>query len=425
MYEYSANGSLDSYLKDEGMSARFSATTRLWIMYRVARAVHFLHAVRCYVEGRSWKVFHGDINSANICLSEDYIPLLIDCGLAKLVEDEHNALALEPTKQSGSTEGPAIGTIGYMCPEYTTKKANQNECHYMPTHDMYSIGIVMAELILGQLKGDPTHVFETYVLNGKLPIVDVWKQLAHDADDKVTWNAGALELVCKIAIGCITPSSEGRLSAGVLLPLLFRAITINDGNIDDVQAEDIDDVIAKFIAITSGRGYSSIARNAGKSYVVHDEDIDDILTELSAMIPGNSNSANNVNVGRTHVVQGEYMDNLIVMVRAIKSGIGSSDPNSAGHGRSCSVCNESAPVVKCRGESHPLCAVCIDDAVVHAPASATVDFRLPCPTDGCSSQPFTFKDLYKHIDGDVWIFHLTKQDEQGFNEVMELQMNVK
>jgi hypothetical protein len=135
-----------------------------------------------------------------------------------------------------------------MRPEYTTKKADQNESDLIPAHHMHSIGVVLAELIVGQLNGDPTDVFEAYVLHGKSPIVDGWKRLERDADDKVTWNVGALELVCKIAIGCMTPSSDGRLSADVLLPLLFRAITMNDGISDDAQAEDIDDVIAKFSA---------------------------------------------------------------------------------------------------------------------------------------------------------------------------------
>ncbi len=417
MHEYAANGSLDGFLKDEGMRARLSASTRVSIMHQVATAVHFLHAIRCMVEGTSWKVFHGDIKSANICLTAGCTPKLVDCGLSKLIEDEHNALALEPTKQSGSTEGPAIGTGGYMSPEYTLKKADQNESDYIPANDMYSSGVIMAELIIGRLDGDPNNVVETYVLNGKSPMVDGWKRLERDADDKVTWNAGALELVCKIAIRCMTPSSDGRLSAGVLLPLLFRAMTMNDGINDDGQSEDIDDVIAKFSAIKSGRGTSAIARRGRKSYVVHDECIDYILTKLSVIKSVYDNSDSTTNDGQSYAVEREYVDRLMDMVKAIKTGEGSSDPDGAGDGRSCSVCNKPAPVVKCRGESHPLCAACIEDAVVHAPASTTVDFQLPCLIDGCSSQPFAFKDLKRHINSDVWIIHLMKRDERGYNDV--------
>jgi hypothetical protein len=107
----------------------------------------------------------------------------------------------------------------------------------------------------------------------------------------------------------------------------------------------------------------------------------------------NDNSDSTTNDGQSYAVKREYVDRLIDMVKAIKTGKWSSDPDGAGDGRSCSVCNESSLFVKCRGESHPLCADCVNDAVVHAPASTTVDFQLACLIDGCSSQPFAFKDL--------------------------------
>ncbi len=52
VYEYAANGSLESFLNDEGMSARLPAAMRLSIMYDVARTVHFLNT-----DGAGYKVF--------------------------------------------------------------------------------------------------------------------------------------------------------------------------------------------------------------------------------------------------------------------------------------------------------------------------------------------------------------------------------
>ncbi len=234
-------------------------------MYEVARAVHFLHT-----GGAGFKVFHRDIKSANIYLTEDFTPRLTDCGLAKFVEDEHNAFPSETTQQTGVTEGPAIGTTWYMCPEYTSKKAHQIECDYVSAYDVYSFGVVMAELILGRLNdGNPTNIFETYVLNGKSPIVDGWKLLKNDADVLVDWNADTLELVCKTAVGCITPSSEGRLSTGVLLSRLHRAIILNAGLSGIVLGGDIDDdVTAMLSPIKFGDRDSAITFNAGDNYVV-------------------------------------------------------------------------------------------------------------------------------------------------------------
>ncbi|KAI2489351.1 serine/threonine kinase [Fragilaria crotonensis] len=144
VFEYAANGSLDAFLKDESKRADLPATMRLSIMYQVARAVHFLHT-----GAAGFKVFHRDIKSANICLTEDFTPRLIDCGLAKFVEDEHNAFPSETIAITGLTGGPLLGTIGYVCPEYSSKKTGGIKCDYIPAYDVYSLGIVMAELILG------------------------------------------------------------------------------------------------------------------------------------------------------------------------------------------------------------------------------------------------------------------------------------
>ncbi len=218
---------------------------------------------------------------------------------------------------------------------------------------------------------------------------------------------------------------EARLSTGSLLPLLYRAITANAGESDGVQGEDIGDIIAKISAIISGKGNSVVTVNAGERYVVQDEDIDNVLILLSVIKFGYENSSNTLNASQKYTLQPECDHNLIEKVRAMKAGKGSSDPIVAGHELLCSVCNEEPHVVKCKGESHPLCAICIDDAVVHAPVSTTDDFQLPCLIEGCSSQPFTFIDLYKHIHVNVWSSHLNKKVEQGLNEVKKLQQDTQ
>ncbi|KAI2490605.1 serine/threonine kinase [Fragilaria crotonensis] len=119
VYEYASNGSLDHFLEDESKRADLPAADRLSIMYQVAKAVHCLHTG---VNGV--KVLHRDIKSANICLMNDFKPKLIDCGLAKFVVDEHETVSSESKIQTGSALGPALGTHGYMCPEYTWYKAN-------------------------------------------------------------------------------------------------------------------------------------------------------------------------------------------------------------------------------------------------------------------------------------------------------------
>ncbi len=404
MYEFTANGSLDGFLKDESKRADLPAATRLSIMYEVARVVHFLHS-----GGAGLKVFHRDIKSGNIHLTKNFTPRLIDCGLAKFVEDKRNAFSSETTDQTGSPEGPAAGTIGYMCPEYASRKADQNESDYIPAYDVYSLGVVMAELILGHLNGDPTNIFESYVVNGETPIVDGWQQLINDADGQADWNAGALELISKTAIGCITPSSEGRLSTGVLLSRLHRAITVDAGETGFALLGGgiADDVIAMLTTIKSGEGDSDSTFNAEVNYAVRGE----ILSTLT-------NSRSQTNSGR-FVVPRELIDDLRATARPMKSVQGSSDPDGTDHVTLCSNCNERTHVVKCKGESHPLCADCIDAQVRQAPFSTAENFKLNCPKRRCRSQPYTHDDLKKHIDIQVWIDHMQKENREGFSALKE------
>ncbi|KAI2494864.1 serine/threonine kinase [Fragilaria crotonensis] len=235
VYEYAANGSLAGFFTDDGNRARLSADTRLSIMFELTRAVHFLHTGGCKVKGKGWKVFHRDIKSANICLADDFTPRLIDCGLAKFVRDDNyigipGAVTLKSTNGDGT-----FGTAGYMCPEYVRKKAEGTPCPYIAAYDVFSLGVVLVELILGCLNGRQStrtrngmqfvNAFRQYVKDERdLLIVDGCEKLKRDADPTIIWRARSLELVCKAAIQCMAPFSDQRLSTDDLLNELREAI---------------------------------------------------------------------------------------------------------------------------------------------------------------------------------------------------------
>ncbi|KAI2489119.1 serine/threonine kinase [Fragilaria crotonensis] len=208
-------------------------------MFQLVRAVHFLHSGGCKVAGKSWNVFHRDIKSANICLANDFTPRLIDCGLAVLVSDNISKTAFgSSTVNLRSTfGGPAFGTPGYMCPEYFRKKGRGLPCPYIAAYDVYSIGVVLVELILGCLNARQStrfgtqflDVFAMYVQDERTyeRIVDGWKKLKRDADPVIGWSPEALEVVCKAAIQCMAPFPEERLSTKELLDELRSAILLN------------------------------------------------------------------------------------------------------------------------------------------------------------------------------------------------------
>ncbi|KAI2492673.1 serine/threonine kinase [Fragilaria crotonensis] len=234
VYEHAANGSLAGFFTDDGNRARLSADTRLSIMFKLVRAVHFLHTGGCKVAGKSWKVFHRDIKSANICLAEDFTPRLIDCGLAKFVPDD-NSRATPGSLQS--TNGAfAFGTRGYMCPEYVKMKSESASWPYIAAYDVFSVGVVLVELIVGCVTGGlPTtngvqleNAYRRYVKDGRdRPIRKGWKKLMDDADPTIIWNPASLQLLCKAAIACMAPLPDKRLSTKELLDKLRDAINLN------------------------------------------------------------------------------------------------------------------------------------------------------------------------------------------------------
>jgi serine/threonine protein kinase len=362
--EYAANGSLDRFLMNKDKMALLLAGTRLSIMYQVARAVNCLHT-----GASGFIVFHRDIKSANICLTNDFTPRLIDCGVAKFVEDEHNAFPSDSIKQTSTTQGHAFGTKGYICPEYSWKMAQAFECDFEPAYDVYSFGVVIAELILGSLNnGNPTNVLQTYVQNGETPIVDGWTRLKKDADGQANWDPDALEVVCLTAMRCITPSSLLRLSMKDLLDLLHHA--------ENIHAE------------------KSVVDPVGERVVPPRKKSDRGTGDISA---------------------------LLSKIR-LKTGKGDSEPEGSATGL-CVACNLRDPVVTCRGESHPLCANCMEDAVWNAPSNTTAPFQLSCLKLGCTSEPFTDKEICDAVTDKVWNFYLHKRNEKGFNQVKALQKN--
>ena len=231
VYEHAANGSLDGFLRDDANRSRLTADIRLSIMFELTRAVHFLHTGGC----GGYRLFHRDIKSANICLAEDYTARLIDCGLAKLVPIDSNTSAISSI--ICSTGLPNFGTPGYMCPEYATNRINRRRYAYKPDCDVYSVGVVMAELISGSLvvvpssSGDDAGDFDLLrdCVEDKEgnPVANGWERLKEHADPSILWTPMSLDVVCKAAISCMKQTTEGRMTTTDLLPKLSEAIHLN------------------------------------------------------------------------------------------------------------------------------------------------------------------------------------------------------
>ncbi|CAM6025271.1 unnamed protein product [Sphagnum balticum] len=129
VYEFMANGSLDSWLFSKRMGDKLlDWSQRFNIALGTARALAYLH------EECSDHIIHLDVKPENILLDHQFCPKLSDFGLAKLMEREQSRVVTSMR-----------GTPGYLAPEWLLPHAAVTA-----KTDVYSFGMVLLELISGR-----------------------------------------------------------------------------------------------------------------------------------------------------------------------------------------------------------------------------------------------------------------------------------
>lgn len=120
--EYVAKGALDAQLTGPPMNV----AAALSLVIPVGDALAYAH---------SQKIVHQDVKPSNILLMRADWPLLADFGLAKVVGG----------RQKRAAPGAVVGTVAYLSPEQVAGKSVDFRT------DMYSLGLVLYELLTGQL----------------------------------------------------------------------------------------------------------------------------------------------------------------------------------------------------------------------------------------------------------------------------------
>jgi len=176
---------LDRYVK----SRRLSQVQILALMRTVCQAVLYAH-LRA--------VIHRDLKPSNILVSADGQPHVLDFGLAKALLEEDEALNI-------SIEGQITGTPSYMSPEQAAGRHSEIDTRT----DVFSLGVILYELLLGQSPHDlsgPTLGVLRNIADGKIQRPRevnksfdrelealLLKALAHNPEDRYA-SAGTLAI---------------------------------------------------------------------------------------------------------------------------------------------------------------------------------------------------------------------------------------
>ena len=166
----------------------------------VANALHFLH-----VGGPHHKpFFHGDVSSFNIYVDGSSVQLS-DAGLSRLVATDRARFA---------TGDVVFGTRGYRCPRY-----ERGTCQYSFASDMFSFGIVMAEILTGRLQRGKLVKGTSDAWDVLYDVIMARKRLPVDQLGGPVPKA-AIEAGGKLTFACLSPSPTNRPNAATVAHIL-------------------------------------------------------------------------------------------------------------------------------------------------------------------------------------------------------------
>ncbi|KAK1286285.1 Serine/threonine-protein kinase PBS1 [Acorus calamus] len=135
VYEYMPLGSLEDHLYDlRPDKMRLDWNIRMKIAAGAAKGLEYLH------NKANPPVIYRDLKCSNILLGEGYHPKLSDFGLAKL----------GPVGDKTHVSTRVMGTYGYCAPEYAMTG------QLTLKSDVYSLGVVLLEIITGRRAIDNT-----------------------------------------------------------------------------------------------------------------------------------------------------------------------------------------------------------------------------------------------------------------------------
>ena len=200
VYELAPLGDLNIQLRDSVRAEKLKWHSRLRIALGVAKGLCCMHCSET-----DSPAYHGDIKSSNILLMADYTPKIDGCGLSNYMP-----LSSVSDMSIRSDSRTRLGTAEYMCPHYGAGEivVYDGKC------DVFSFGIVLLELLTGQLQGNINKDGKQVMLNtllleeGTLP-----------ADNRVQWPCDLVDDILALARECVAPYQR---RIGSMMTVLHR-----------------------------------------------------------------------------------------------------------------------------------------------------------------------------------------------------------
>lgn len=187
VYEFAPLGDLNTQLRDRVRAEKLKWHSRLRIALGVAKGLCCMHCSE-----NDSPAYHRDIKSSNILLMADYTPKIDGCGLS-------NYMPLSSVSDMSiySDSSTRLGTVEYMCPYYGAGEivAYDAKC------DVFSFGIVLLELLTGQLQGNINKDGKQVMLHTLL--LEEGTLLA--ADQRVRWPCDLVDDILALARECVAP----------------------------------------------------------------------------------------------------------------------------------------------------------------------------------------------------------------------------